>query len=73
MLSPQIDISKCNGCGLCVSICLKHGLVIVNNVVVVVESWVPACWATWQWNWKNGCAAGEALPTPRSTEHTSSR
>ena len=46
-LSPQIDSSKCNGCGLCASICLQHGLVIVDNVVVVVEGvecdWCAQC------------------------------
>lgn len=34
---PIIDEEKCNGCGLCISVCLCNALVLANNVVTVVE------------------------------------
>ena len=34
---PTLDVEKCNGCGLCVSVCEGHILVLVGNVVTVVE------------------------------------
>ena len=34
---PTVDVEKCNGCGLCVSVCQCNVLVLVNNVVTVVE------------------------------------
>jgi MinD superfamily P-loop ATPase len=44
---PQIDREKCDGCGLCVSVCLNHGLAIVDDVVVRVEGvdcdWCAQC------------------------------
>jgi len=42
---PQIDEEKCDGCGLCVSVCLNNGLVIVNGVVARVEG-VDCDWCT---------------------------
>ena len=33
---PVIDREKCNGCGLCISVCSCKALVLVNNVVAVV-------------------------------------
>jgi NAD-dependent dihydropyrimidine dehydrogenase PreA subunit len=45
MLSPQIDSDRCTGCGLCVSVCLQGGLVIVDSIVVVVEG-VECDWCT---------------------------
>ena len=42
---PIINMAKCNGCGLCVSVCVCGGLVMVNNVVTVIE--VEECdWCT---------------------------
>ncbi len=35
---PQIDQKKCNGCGLCISVCLCQALVMSQNVVTVVET-----------------------------------
>lgn len=34
---PVIDREKCDGCGLCVSICRCSILVLVDNVVTVIE------------------------------------
>lgn len=42
---PIIDQDKCNGCGLCVSVCGCGALMMVNNVVEAVE--VENChWCT---------------------------
>lgn len=49
-MKPIIDRDKCQGCGLCVSICVCGALVIVDNVVTAVE--VEEC------NW---CAMCEAV------------
>ena len=35
---PVIDPGKCNGCGLCISVCLCKALVMINNVVTIIES-----------------------------------
>ncbi len=47
MLKPKIDQEKCDGCGLCVSICLQHCLVLVDDVVALVEkaecNWCTQC------------------------------
>ena len=44
---PLIDKEKCNGCGLCVSVCSCGALVMVNNKVIVVETeecgWCTVC------------------------------
>ena len=32
---PVIDRTKCKGCGLCVSVCSRGGLVLVEKVVTV--------------------------------------
>lgn len=42
---PQIDNEKCNGCGLCVTICLQKGLTLVDDVVVIVEG-IECDWCT---------------------------
>ena len=42
---PRIDPEKCNGCGLCVSVCRNKSLVLVNNVITIVE--IKECdWCT---------------------------
>jgi ferredoxin len=33
--TPIIDLSKCNGCGLCVEVCMCQKLVLVDNVVEI--------------------------------------
>ena len=46
---PEIDLTKCNGCGLCVSVCGRGGLILVAGrpVVTVVETadcdWCAYC------------------------------
>lgn len=42
---PLIDRGKCDGCGLCVSVCYCNALVLVDNVITVIET--EACtWCT---------------------------
>ena len=33
-----IDLEKCDGCGLCVEVCLRQRLVLLNDKVAVLES-----------------------------------
>ena len=44
---PVTYREKCNGCGLCISVCPCNALVLVDNVVIVVEmeecSWCIQC------------------------------
>jgi MinD superfamily P-loop ATPase len=44
---PVIDEEKCNGCGLCVSVCRCGALVIEENRVKIVEvndcEWCTLC------------------------------
>lgn len=35
---PVIDPEKCNGCGLCISVCSCKALVLVDNVIKVIET-----------------------------------
>ena len=42
---PVVDEAKCNGCGLCVSVCYCNALVLVGGVVTVVET-EECCWCT---------------------------
>jgi MinD superfamily P-loop ATPase len=42
---PIIDAQKCDGCGLCVTVCHHNALVVVKNVVIFIEA--PECdWCT---------------------------
>jgi len=50
---PIIDLDKCNGCGLCVSVCLCGALVMVDKVVTIVET--KDC--EWCTKWCNQCEA----------------
>jgi len=44
---PVIDREKCNGCGLCISVCSCNALVLVGNVVTIIETeecgWCTEC------------------------------
>ena len=44
---PLIDRERCNGCGLCVSVCHCNALIIKDNVVIVIETeecgWCTQC------------------------------
>jgi MinD superfamily P-loop ATPase len=46
-LMPVIILEKCNGCGLCVSVCRCNALVMVSNVITVLEvddcGWCTQC------------------------------
>lgn len=42
---PLVVPEKCNGCGLCISICSCKGLVLVNNVITVLET-IDCDWCT---------------------------
>ncbi len=35
---PVVDQDKCDGCGLCLSVCNCHALVMVGTLVMVVET-----------------------------------
>ena len=44
---PQIDYEKCNGCGLCISVCQCGALVLINDKVTIIETlqchWCTEC------------------------------
>lgn len=44
---PIIDPEKCNGCGLCISVCSSGALVLVDNVVTIIATeecdWCTVC------------------------------
>jgi len=42
---PVIDQAKCNGCGLCITVCACHGLVLLDNVISLIET-VECDWCT---------------------------
>jgi len=38
MQMPLIDGDRCNGCGLCVSVCGAKALILVDNLVAIIET-----------------------------------
>jgi MinD superfamily P-loop ATPase len=43
---PVIEPQKCNGCGLCVTVCSNNALAIVNNIITIIET-VECDWCTY--------------------------
>ena len=44
---PLIDREKCDGCGLCVSVCSCGALIIINNIAQYDESYRCAKCERW--------------------------
>ena len=44
---PVLDEAKCDGCGLCISVCYCNALVLVGGTVTIVETeecgWCTEC------------------------------
>jgi MinD superfamily P-loop ATPase len=44
---PVVDQERCNRCGLCVSVCYCHALILANNGIIIVETeecgWCTEC------------------------------
>jgi MinD superfamily P-loop ATPase len=44
---PTIDAQRCDGCGLCVSVCSRNAVAIVENVATMIETancdWCTDC------------------------------
>ena len=44
---PVVDQGKCNGCGLCISVCYCNAIILTGNVVTIVETeecgWCTEC------------------------------
>ncbi len=35
---PQINVSKCTGCNLCIKVCPYNVLALINNIAIVANS-----------------------------------
>ena len=44
---PYIDLQKCNGCGICVSVCNCHAIIMKKGKAFIVETdgcgWCALC------------------------------
>ena len=44
---PVIDLSRCDGCGLCVTVCRCGAIIMVDNTITIVETdrcgWCGEC------------------------------
>ena len=47
VVMPIIDLEKCDGCGLCVTVCRCNALVLVNTTITIIETeecgWCTQC------------------------------
>jgi len=47
IVCPVIYQDKCNGCGLCVSVCNCNSLILIQNVIAYIEAsqcgWCTQC------------------------------
>jgi len=43
---PVIYTDKCNGCGLCISVCSCNALVLQNNVITIIRTEMECDWCT---------------------------
>lgn len=47
LMKPEINKDRCDGCGLCVGVCLENGIMIVNKTVVTIDEvecdWCGLC------------------------------
>ena len=47
VVMPVVNLVECNGCGLCVEVCLRNAIVRVSNGVAVIETaecgWCVQC------------------------------
>jgi NAD-dependent dihydropyrimidine dehydrogenase PreA subunit len=41
---PEVDRSKCNGCGLCVNVCEPGGLVLGEDLLVTIVETAVCDW-----------------------------
>ena len=44
---PEIDPTKCNGCGLCVIVCERGGLILVAGPVVAAVETTDCDWCAY--------------------------
>jgi len=42
---PVIEPQKCNGCGLCVTVCSNNALELANSIITIIET-VECDWCT---------------------------
>lgn len=44
---PEVDFEKCNGCGICVTVCHCDAIVLVNGKATLIETrlcgWCALC------------------------------
>ena len=44
---PEVDLEKCNGCGICVTVCHCGAIVLVNGKATLIETqlctWCTLC------------------------------